>query len=126
MKRTGFSLIEFLVSLSLFSLIIMSTAQLIMYSFQIKRRAELSIHLAEAASDKLEYFKSLNFYSQEFQQSYGNDFHTLEAPQKKYIRTWKIFDISSRLKRIEIEVYSEKKSDKKLNISLFISKELGF
>lgn len=126
MQRPGFSLIEFLVCLSLFTFIIMSTAQLIIYSFLVKRRAEINLHIAELASFKLEYFKSLPYESSELQESLGIDSLKRDDLQESFEREWKIRDISSSLKMIEMKIFSKSSPQKKARFALLLSRELGF
>ena len=49
-----------------------------------------------------------------------------EGSFETFIRKWKIEEISPHLKEIELEVTSEKYSQKKIRLVLYISRELGF
>jgi Tfp pilus assembly protein PilV len=126
MKKQGFSLLEFLISFTLLIFVITATAQVIIHSLFAKRQAEINSKIAELAALKLEYFKSLPYESSELspgQQSESLQDHT---SQKIYTRSWKIQDISSNLKKVEMEVSSQIRTQKKTRLVLFISRELGF
>lgn len=125
MRKPGFSLIEFLISLSLFTIVIMSTAQIIIYSFLVKRQADTNLRLAELATLKLEYFKSLPHESPELAEGQGID--SFKGSGKEiFHREWEICEISSSLKMIKIEIFSKSNPQKKARLALFLSKELGF
>jgi len=126
MKKQGFSLLEFLISFSLITFVITATAQVIIHSFFVNRRAEINIKIAELASLKLEYFKSLPYENNELRESHNSESLKGEGSQESFFRRWKVRDISSNLKRIEIEVFSETNPHKKARLVLFISRELGF
>lgn len=126
MGKPGFSLIEFLISLTLFTIVIMSTAQVIIYSFLVKRQADINLHLTRLASFKLEYFKSLPYESLELGEGQGIDSLKEEDSQEIFHRKWEICEISSSLKMIKIEIFSKNNPQKKVRLALFLSKELGF
>jgi len=122
----GFSLLEFLISLSIITFLITGTAQLIIHSFFVKRQVEINLKMAELASLKLEYFKSLPYESGELKESHGIESLRTQWSQESFQREWRIQDISSNLKKVEIEIYSESHPHKKVRLVLFISRELGF
>jgi len=49
-----------------------------------------------------------------------------EGLLETFWREWRIQDISSNMKRVEIEIFSENYPRKKLRMVLFLSKDLGF
>ena len=126
MKQQGFGLLEFLISFSLLTFLITATAQVIIHSFFVKRRAEINLKIAELSSIKLEHFKSLPYESEELKEGRRSEFLKAEDSQEIFLREWRILDISSSLKRIEIEVFSKSNPQKEARLVLFISKELGF
>jgi len=124
--RNGFSLLEFLISLSILTILITATAQLIIHSFFVKRRAEINLKIAELGSFKLEYFKSLPYESDELKEGHHIESIKEEGSQESFRRGWKIQDISSSLKRVEIEIFSESNIQKKARLVLYLSRELDF
>jgi len=126
MKKQGFSLLEFLISFALLIFVITATAQVIIHSLFAKRQAEINSKIAELAALKLEYFKSLPYESNEL--SPGQQSESLQGgvSLQFYMRSWKIQDISSNLKKVEMEVSSQTEPQKKTRLVLFISRELGF
>lgn len=126
MNKQGFSLVELLISLCLLTFLITATAQVIIHSFFCKRRAEINLKLAELVSLKLEYLKSLPCESDELKEGYRSESLKGSSSQEILIRTWRIQDISSSMKRVEIEVFSKRYPQKSVRLVLFISRELGF
>jgi len=126
MKKQGFSLLEFLISFTLLTFVITATAQVIIHSFFAKRKAEINSKIAELASLKLEYFKSLPYEDEELNEGHKSESLKGNASLQIYKRSWKIQDISSNLKKVEIEVSSQTEPRKKTRLVLFISRELGF
>lgn len=126
MKKQGFSLLELLISFTLLTFVITATAQVIIHSFFVKREAEINSKIAELACLKLEYFKSLPYECEELSESQKSESLQGGASQEIYIRRWKIQPISSSMKRIEIEVFSQAHPQKKARLVLFISRKLGF
>jgi prepilin-type N-terminal cleavage/methylation domain-containing protein len=126
MKKQGFSLVELLISLCLLTFLITATAQVIIHSFFVKRRVEINLKIAELASLKLEYLKSLPCKSDELKEGHRSELLKGDGSKERFIRAWRIQDISSSMKRVEIEVFSESYPQKKVRLVLFISRELGF
>jgi len=126
MKKQGFSLLEFLISFSLLMFVITATAQVIIHSLLAKRRAEINSKIVELAALKLEYFKSLPYESNELSQGQQSESLQGNLPLETYSRSWKIQDVSSNLKKVEIEVSSQTGHHKKTRLVLFISRKLGF
>lgn len=126
MKKQGFSLLEILISFSLLTFLIMATAQIIIHSFFVKRRAEINLKIAELVSHKLEYLKSLPYESDQLKEVYSSESLQEEGSQECFIRRWRIQDVSSNMKRVEIEVFSESHPSKKVQLLLFLSRDLGF
>lgn len=117
---------EFLVSLTLVTFLLTGTVQLTIYSLLVKRNAELNFKIAEHASSLFEHFKSLHYESEELKEGLVAETIKEEDSFETFIRKWKIEEISPHLKEIELEVTSEKYSQKKIRLVLYISRELGF
>jgi Tfp pilus assembly protein PilV len=126
MKLKGFTLIELLISFTIVIILVMGAAQLTIHSLFVKRRSDIALRSAELASSKLEYLKALPFESEELGQGFSVDQLQYFPGSENYQRKWQIDEISSRLKRIEIECNSESCPKKGVRLVLFYSRELGF
>jgi prepilin-type N-terminal cleavage/methylation domain-containing protein len=124
-KGRGFSFVEVLLAMALISFLLAGTAELVMRSISLNKKAEVNLQLASLVSSKLEFLKSLPFESSELQAASYNEILGGRFPEV-YLREWTIEDISSNMKRIGLTVYPENHPEKTLRISLFLSKELGF
>ena len=125
-NKRGFTLVEFLVSFTLVTLLLTGTVQLTIHSLLVRRNAELNFKIAEHASVLCEHFKSLPYESEELKEGLIAETITEQDSSETFIRKWKIEEISPRLKKIELEVTSEKFSQKKIRLVLYVSRELGF
>jgi prepilin-type N-terminal cleavage/methylation domain-containing protein len=125
-NQRGFTLVELLVSFALVFILITGTAQLTIHSLLLKRRADCNLRTAELAFSKLEHLKSLPYESEELKEGFQIESVKEEGLLETFWREWRIQDISSDMKRIEIEVFSENFTQKKLRMVLFLSKNLGF
>jgi len=125
-NQRGFTLVEVLVSLALVFILITGTAQLTIHSLLVKRRADCNLRTAELAFSKLEYLKSLPYESDELKEGFQMESVRGEGPLETFWREWRIQDVSSSLKRVEIEIFSENYPQKKLRMVLFLSRALGF
>jgi len=126
MKLRGFTLIELLISFTIVIILVMGAAQLTIHSLFVKRRSDIAVRAAELASSKLEYLKALPFESKELGQGFSVDELQDSPGRENYQRKWQIDEVSSRLKRIEIECNSESCPTKGVRLVLFCSRELGF
>ncbi len=117
---------EFLISLTLVTLLLTGTVQLTIYSLLVKRNADLNLKITEHASSLFEHFKSFPYESEELKEGQVVETIKEEGSFETFIRKWKIEEISPHLKEIELEVTSEKYSQKKIRLVLYISRELGF
>jgi prepilin-type N-terminal cleavage/methylation domain-containing protein len=63
-NNRGFTLVEFLVSLTLVTLLLTGTVQLTIYSLLVKRNADLNLKITEHASSLFEHFKSFPYESE--------------------------------------------------------------
>lgn len=126
MKLRGFTLIELLISFTIIIILIMGAAQLTIHSLFVKRRSDIAVRSAELACSKLEYLKALPFESEELRQGSSVDQLRDSPGSENYQIRWQIDEVSSRLKRIEIECNSESSPKKGVRLVLFCSRELGF
>ena len=125
-RHPGFTLVEFLVSFTLVTLLLTGTIQLTIHSLLIKRNADLNLKTSELASSLLEYFKSLPYESEELKEGLKTETIQDEGSQEEFRREWRVVTLSPTLKRIEVECFSEKHPLKKTRLVLYLSKELGF
>jgi len=125
-NQLGFTLVELLVSFALVFILITGTAQLTIHSLLVKRRADFNLRTAELASSMLEYLKSLPYENDELKEGFQIESIRGEGTRKTFWREWRIQDISSNMKRVEIEIFSENHPQKKTQLVLLICRELGF
>jgi prepilin-type N-terminal cleavage/methylation domain-containing protein len=125
-NQRGFTLVELLVSFALVFILITGTAQLTIHSLLVKRRADNNLRTAELASSKLEYLKSLPYESDELKEGFQVESVRGEGLLEIFWREWRIQDISSNMKKVEIEIFSKTYPQKKLRMALFISEHVGF
>lgn len=124
--QKGFTLVEFLVSFTLVTILIISTIQLTINSLFVKRRADCNIRSAELVSSMLEYLKSLPYENDELREGLHVEHLKGENILGTFRREWKIQDVSPDIKRIEIESFSESYPQKKTRVILYLSRGLGF
>jgi prepilin-type N-terminal cleavage/methylation domain-containing protein len=122
----GFTLLELLISFAIVVILLLGAAQLTLHSLYVKRTSDRSLESAELASDKLEYLKSLPFDSRELKQSSNVERVRNQRSNDIFRREWKILDVSSKMKRIEVACQSESCTHRIVRFVLFYSKELGF
>ena len=125
-NQRGFTLVELLVSFSIVFILITGTAQLTIHSLLVKRRADFNLKTAELASSMLEYLKSLPYESDELKEGFRTETVRGEGFLETFRREWRIQDVSSNTKRVEIESFSESSPQKKTRLVLFFCRYLGF
>ncbi|MCP2520050.1 prepilin-type N-terminal cleavage/methylation domain-containing protein [Candidatus Aminicenantes bacterium AC-335-K20] len=126
MKEKGFSLIEVLISLFIFIFILISLLSLTTTCLFIKRNSEINFLSSKITAEKLEYLKSMPFENVALKPGIYREELVLKSHKKIYIRKWKISNLSSNLKRIEIQVWEKNHPERKVEFLLYISKDLGF
>jgi Tfp pilus assembly protein PilV len=124
-NEQGFTLLELLISFVLVILVITATAQLAIHSLLIQKRADCNLKAAELASSKLEYLKSLPYESDELKEAILTE-SIEEGSFNTYQREWRIEDVASNMKKIEIICFAQSCPSKKIRLILFLSRELGF
>lgn len=125
-SHPGFTLVEFLVSFTLVTLLITGTVQITIHTLFIKRNADLNMKTAELASSFLEYLKSLPYESDVLKVGSREESIKEDGSRETFRREWKVTDIDANMKRIEVECFSENRRFKKTRLVLYLSKELGF
>jgi prepilin-type N-terminal cleavage/methylation domain-containing protein len=125
-KRSGFSMIELLIAMSITSILILGTAQLTLHSIHLKRKSDCLVRAAELASTTLEHFKSLPYDSMALEDAEYDESIEDERSNHLFFRGWTIQRVSASLKRIEVDCFAKNYPRKKMRAALFISRELGF
>lgn len=125
-NQQGFSLVELLISFVLITFLLTGMAQLTIQSLIVKRNADCNLRTAELASSFLEYLKSLPYGSDELKEGFWKESAGGEKILGTIWKEWRIQDVSSNMKRIEIECYSESCPQKRTRLVLFLSRDLGF
>ena len=125
-RQRGFTLVEFLVSFTLVTLLITGTVQLTIHSLLVKRNADLNLKTAELASSFLEHIKSLPYESEELKEGFREEHVKSIISEETFRREWNVKDIDANLKMIEVECLSENRRFKKTRLVLYLSRELGF
>lgn len=123
---SGFTLIEVLISFSLTIFLLMGMGQLILYSLKVKTRTDCGLTSTLLASSKLTAFQSLAFENRELMEDFKEERVKEERTHKKYLVQWKIQDVDSTLKKIEITCTPENHTQKKAQLVLYLCKELRF
>lgn len=122
----GFTLIEVLISFFIVMVLILGMAQLTIHSILVKKRSDYSVKSAELASSKLEYFKSLPYEDEDLRDGSMAEILEVKNPPGRCRREWKIQDVSLDMKKIEMECFFENCPEKKAQVVLFLSRDLGF
>jgi Tfp pilus assembly protein PilV len=124
--KKGFSLIELLISFLIIMFLVLGIFQLVLQSMDIRKRSSAMAGSAELAAAKLEYLKTLSFEDPELKEGSYSEFIEGSGRHKRFQRAWEIEDISIEMKRVELECFSTICPQKKINLVLLLSRELGF
>jgi len=124
--QQGFTLMELLISFAIVTILLLGAAQLTLHSLYVKRTSDCSLESAELASDKLEYLKSLPFESLELEERSNAERIISQKRNDIFMREWSVFDVTPKMKKIEVACYSESCVHRKARLVLIYSKELGF
>jgi len=125
-QEKGFSLIEVCISMALIAFFMTGTVELIVQALRVKKQAETNIKEASFLVAKLEGLKSLPYESDELQAGSWSDSVQDAASQETFRREWEVEDVTTEIKSIAFEIYSENKPQKKTRLFLLLSRELGF
>lgn len=120
----GFSLIEVLVSLSLVSLLITMTAELIVFSLMAKKKADSTAMMAGLAAGKLESLKSVPFDAEKLRE--GEYSETVrDSRGRNHLLEWRVEQVTDALKRVGVDVRPENAPEKQLSMGVYLSRGLG-
>jgi prepilin-type N-terminal cleavage/methylation domain-containing protein len=124
--RSGFSMIELLIAMSITSIFILGTAQLTLHSIHLKHKSDCLVRAAELASATLEHIKSFPYDSMELEDDDHQEIIHDERSNHLFLRGWTIRRASASLKRIEMNCYAKNHPRKRIRTVLVLSRELGF
>lgn len=119
-------MIELLIAMSITSIFILGTAQLVLHSIHLKRKSDCLVRAAELASTALERFKSLPYDSMELENTDYAETIQDERSSHLFFRGWTIRRVTASLKRIEMDCFAQNYPRKRIRTALFLSRELGF
>ena len=126
MNGRGFTLIEVLVTLSLVTLLVAGTGELISLSLLAKRKAEAHAGVIHHLTDKLEGLRSLPFDNPELRAGLYKEEIAALGPVPAFLVEWNIEDLSGGMKRIGICVSSRGRRRATAKAVLLVSEKLGF
>ena len=124
--RTGFSMIELLIAMTITCIFILGTAQLTLHSIQLKRKSDCLVRAAELASMMLENFKSLPYDSIELEDVDLSETIDDDRSNHAFLQSFAIQEVSPSLKRVEMECYAKNYPRKRMRVVIYLSRELGF
>lgn len=125
-NKKGFTLIEFLVSLTIVTFLLLGTAQSIVFSLKADRRSSIKIWATELTLAKIEELKSISFDNPQMNNGKYSDTVEVNHTKEVYQRKWTISDLSGIGKKIEIESRAFNEDTILIKFVFFISEELGF
>jgi prepilin-type N-terminal cleavage/methylation domain-containing protein len=125
-RSRGFTLLEFLVSFAVVTILLLGAAQLTLRSLITKKTSDCNVEAAELASSKLEHLRSLLFEKNELAEE--SFFERLKSHRGNtmFCRKGEITEVTKAIKKIQVECYAESYPHKNVHIVLFCSRELGF
>lgn len=122
--KSGYSLIEVLLTLFLLTLILVGTLQLLAQATTTKLKADLIVSMASLLSNRLEELRRLPGAGPEAQGQYQEE---IKAGQRQtFVCRWRLIQESAEAWRIEIEVSPLGQAEKRVEATLWIVPFLGF
>lgn len=126
MNKSGFSLIEMLISSALILFLFSGVAQLIISSLVAKRNAEFHLAAASLATSKLEYFKSLPFEDPALTKGEYFEAARIGFSKEIFWSEWNIGDIDEGMKKVVIKISRPSDPRKRVVFMLLLCRELEF
>ncbi len=126
MKKTGFSLIEMLVSSALILFLLCGAIQLIILSLEAKRKADFLLAAASLAAAKFEYFKSIPFEDPALMEGEYFEAARFSFSKEVLCSTWSVGDIDEGMKKVVIEISRQNAPQKRIIAALLFCRELEF
>jgi hypothetical protein len=112
--------------MALVSLLLVGTAELIVHSIYIKKRAESNLRMAVVLCSRLENFKSIPYDGAGLQGGLFDEAFEMNKPRAIFRGEWKIETQSSNRKRIEYSLFPEDEPERVIQAGLLLLRELGF
>ncbi|MFO7980558.1 MAG: prepilin-type N-terminal cleavage/methylation domain-containing protein [Candidatus Aminicenantes bacterium] len=125
LKQKGFTLIEVMISLSIFAVLILGTSQLMIHSLIVQDRCQNRLVSLELAANKIETLKSLSFDHSELKKESQEEI-IKTGTKKEFLLKTSIQDISPGIKRIIVSCSAANKNEKEITFAVYISREIGF
>jgi len=126
MNKSGFSLIEMLISSTLILFLLSGVAQLIISSLVAKRNAEFHLAAASLATAKLEYFKSLSFEDPALTKGEYFEAARIGFSKENLWSEWSIGDVDEGMKKVIIKISRQNAPQKRVAFMLLLCRELEF
>jgi prepilin-type N-terminal cleavage/methylation domain-containing protein len=126
MRKSGFSLIEVLVAMSLALLLIVGTAEVLTCSLTAKRKGDLTAALTHALTARLESLKSLPFDDAALTPGEYTETTRVAPGDCRIVEEWEVADDGSGMKLVRLRVRSVGRPGPGTSAVLFISRDLGF
>lgn len=124
-KQKGLTLIEVMISLSIFAVLILGTSQIMIHSLIVQERCQNRLASLELAVNKIEIFKSLSFDHPDLGKKSQEEIIETRN-KKKFSLSTTIQEISPDMKRIIVSCSRHNKKDKEISLAVYISREMGF
>jgi len=125
-NKSGFSLIEALVSMTLALLLVIGTAEIITLSIWAKKRGDTAAALAHALSARIESLKSLSFASDALQPGAYSETVGDEAGRGLFRHEWTIEDAGDGMKRIRVTISPAARPGAAASMTVWISGDVRF
>jgi len=126
MRKSGFSLIEVLVAMSLALLLVVGTAEVLTCSLYAKRKGDLTAALTHALTARLESLKSLPFDDSALAPGEHTETARVAPGDCRVVEEWEVADDGSGMKFVRLRVRSTGRPGPGTSAVLFISRDLGF
>jgi type II secretory pathway pseudopilin PulG len=126
MKPKGFGLTELLINLAIIMILVTGIAELLVFSLSAQRKAEAHIKIQNLITTKLEQIKTRDFESDELREGDSSEILGDVDTKEVFHRETRVRDAGPDLKGIEVSVFSEIRPGQGAQLTLFLSRELGF
>jgi len=124
-EEKGFSLIEVLFAAGLISFLLAGTAELLLTSIEVDRKAGRKVNLTGLLSSELDEFKAKPFDSPDLAPGGGEIVLRPETDGPGVIVAWTVEAVSANLKKVSFTLTREGRTDKPLEAVLLITPELA-
>jgi len=126
MRKSGFSLIEVLLAMSLALLLVVGTAEVLTCSLYAKRKGDLTAALTHALTDRLESLRSLPFDDAALAPGEHAETARVAPGDFRIVEEWEVEGDGSGMKLVRLKVRPVGRPGPGTSAVLFISPDLGF